>query len=100
MPQSVRIELLVLAALLGACGSGRIGPAARPPPPDPTSDPGPASVPDGGSDPEPGDGGTRLALTADTPAVFVGERARLTPVFDGESGDIEGIGAVQAALFE
>jgi hypothetical protein len=78
--------MLVVAALLGACSAGsRIPePDGSPPPPD-------AGLP-------PADGGIRLALTPETAAVFVGERARLTPVFDGETGDIDEIGPVQSGV--
>jgi len=40
------------------------------------------------------DPGPRLALTSAATAVFVGERTSLTPVFDGDSGIIDGIGRV------
>ena len=40
----------------------------------------------------------RLALTAASPAVFVGERALLTPVFDGDGAVIDGVGRVQSGV--
>src|SRR5256885_12105262 len=40
----------------------------------------------------------RLSLTPATAAVFVGERASLTPVFDGDRASIEGIGRVLSGV--
>ncbi|HZR10159.1 MAG TPA: kelch repeat-containing protein [Myxococcales bacterium] len=41
---------------------------------------------------------SRLQLTAAADAVFVGERAQLTPIFDGGAGSIDGIGAVRSGI--
>src|SRR6267378_6795927 len=51
----------------------------------------------------PGDGealstSPRLALTPAAAAVFVGERTRLTPVFDGDRASIDGIGRVASGV--
>ena len=46
----------------------------------------------------PGDSSLRLALTPAAAAVFVGERTRLTPVFDGDRASIDGIGRVLSGV--
>ena len=40
----------------------------------------------------------RLSLTPSAPAVFVGERTRLTPIFDGDGASIDGIGRVASGV--
>jgi hypothetical protein len=41
-------------------------------------------------------GHSRAALIPESGAVFVGERARLTPIFDGDDASIDGIGPVHS----
>src|SRR6267143_2312239 len=66
---------LVAAMALGACSPG-----------------------DGAADSTGGNPSFRLALTPAAAAVFVGERTRLTPVFDGDRASIDGIGRVQSGI--
>src|SRR5438128_1229310 len=53
----------------------------------------------GGGESLPTEGASlRLSLTPATAAVFVGERASLMPVFDGDRASIDGIGRVQSGV--
>lgn len=72
---SIRVAINIFAAACG-CGGARSGaPQGNPP--------------DAG-------GSGEVSLTAEAPEVFVGERARLTAIFEGDSASIDGLGAVES----
>src|SRR5436190_3195520 len=85
MLQALRFHLFASVVVLAACSSGMEGPPASPPPGEPPASPPPAST-------------SSPSLTPEVAAVFVGDRARLTPVFDGDGGSIDGIGSVRSGV--
>jgi Galactose oxidase, central domain len=75
---AVNSRCIVCLLLVAACGSSSGSVSG-------------SGAADGGSD-------TQTALTPAAAVVFVGERTRLTPVFDGDSAVIDGIGPVQSGV--